>query len=85
MQMGPANGGDVGARRLVGPDKARFIGWRRTGSADEYAATNVNYGVSRLLGQISPALTPVSTSAAMALFDAQKRLLLEKIKVLEVA
>jgi len=27
---------------------------------------------------------PVSTSAAMALFDAQKRLLLEKIKALEV-
>ncbi len=48
--MGPANGGDVGARRLVGPDKARFIGWRRTGSADEYAATNVNYGVSDLTG-----------------------------------
>ncbi len=27
---------------------------------------------------------PVSTSVAMALFDAQKRLLLEKIKALEV-
>jgi len=46
MQMGLANGGDVGARRLVGRDKVCSIGWRRTGSMDEYAATNVNDGVS---------------------------------------
>jgi len=49
--MGPTNGVDVGARRLAGPDKVCSIGWRRTGSVDEYAATNVNYGVSAQMGQ----------------------------------
>jgi len=50
MQKRPVNGVDLGARRLNGRSKASLIGERHRGLMGEYAAANVNYGVSAFLG-----------------------------------
>ncbi len=44
--MGRANGLHIGVGRVGGPYKPCLIGWWHRMLVGQYAATNVNYGVS---------------------------------------